>query len=226
MDSNQEIWEKVFVENEWGKYPETALIRFIARNFYKSANRAKVNILELGCGPGANLWYLTREGFSVSAIEYSKTAAERGTARLRAENLIDRLSSIKIGDYFDAVSEFPNDFFDAVIDYESLYCNSFDKTKSIIDKVVQKLKPGGLFFSVTFADGTWGFEGEEKEYHAVFATEGPLADKGFSRYSTRDDVMTLYNTPRLELISLEKLEKQLNNGKSVKEWIVEARRRS
>ena len=28
-----EIWENIFQENEWGKYPAEELIRFIAGNF-------------------------------------------------------------------------------------------------------------------------------------------------------------------------------------------------
>lgn len=32
------IWEKVFKDNEWGKYPGENLIQFVARNFYKREN--------------------------------------------------------------------------------------------------------------------------------------------------------------------------------------------
>ena len=60
------VWEKVFRENEWGKYPSESLIRFVARNFYKADDRFAVKILEVGCGTGANLWYMLREGFSAA----------------------------------------------------------------------------------------------------------------------------------------------------------------
>ena len=50
-------WDKLFSNNEWGKYPGEELIRFIARNYYGVSDRSKVNILEVGCGVGANLWY-------------------------------------------------------------------------------------------------------------------------------------------------------------------------
>ncbi|KQI09009.1 hypothetical protein K777_09955, partial [Campylobacter coli CVM 41970] len=32
-------------------------------------DRSKINILELGFGTGANLWFCAKEGFSVSGIE-------------------------------------------------------------------------------------------------------------------------------------------------------------
>ena len=57
------VW-KVFVGQTWGKYPGEDLIRFIARNFYSRQIRRDTRILEVGCGPGANLWFLAREGFS------------------------------------------------------------------------------------------------------------------------------------------------------------------
>ena len=58
-------WDDVFANNEWGKYPAESLIRFIAKNFYKADRRENIKILEVGCGPGANIWYMNREGFSV-----------------------------------------------------------------------------------------------------------------------------------------------------------------
>ena len=73
---NLEIWEKIFQENEWGKYSSVPVIRFIARNFYKVKDRKNIKILEIGSGTGANLWFCAREGFSVIALEGSQTAFE------------------------------------------------------------------------------------------------------------------------------------------------------
>ncbi|EDP6584064.1 class I SAM-dependent methyltransferase, partial [Campylobacter jejuni] len=32
--TNAQIWENIFSQKEWGKYPSENLIRFIAKNFY------------------------------------------------------------------------------------------------------------------------------------------------------------------------------------------------
>ena len=77
-------WEKVFKENEWGKYPDENFIRFLARNFYKK-DRKNIRILEIGCGPGANIWYMAREGFDVYGIDGSSIAIERARTRLKTE---------------------------------------------------------------------------------------------------------------------------------------------
>src|SRR5262249_34275510 len=79
------VWERTFASRAWGKYPSEPLIRFVARNFYDAADRAQVRICELGCGPGPNLWYAAREGFSVFGIDGSETAIRQARERLDAE---------------------------------------------------------------------------------------------------------------------------------------------
>ena len=56
-----DIWENIFLENEWGKYPPVSIIKFVAKNFYKVEDKGKIKILEIGSGPGANLWFIARE---------------------------------------------------------------------------------------------------------------------------------------------------------------------
>src|SRR5207253_2900607 len=75
-------WEAVFQSQEWGKYPPEYVIRWAARHFYKAPDRKAVRILDLGSGPGACAWYLSREGFSVEAIDGSATAIAKLQARL------------------------------------------------------------------------------------------------------------------------------------------------
>ncbi|EAI7225285.1 class I SAM-dependent methyltransferase, partial [Campylobacter coli] len=99
IGTNEEIWENIFSNKEWGKYPSENLIRFIARNFYNVKNRNEIRILELGLGTGANLWFCAREGFRVSGIEWSKTGVERFQKRLDDENLSSQIDKIIIGDY-------------------------------------------------------------------------------------------------------------------------------
>src|SRR5438105_645758 len=79
------VWEDIFKSQPWGRYPGEDLIRFVARNFYKAPSRSSVRILEVGCGPGANLWYMAREGFSVFGIDGAPTALELARLRLDRE---------------------------------------------------------------------------------------------------------------------------------------------
>ena len=69
-------WDRLFRSKEWGKYPAIDVVRFVARHFYRAADRQRVRILEIGCGTGANLWYLAREGFDAVGLDGSEVAIE------------------------------------------------------------------------------------------------------------------------------------------------------
>lgn len=224
MNQNLAVWEEIFQNNEWGKYPSAPVIRFIARNFYKVPNRKEIKILEIGSGTGANLWFCAREGFMVYGIDGSQTAVERMKDRFEKERLSEMLVDAKVGDYFDKLDEFENNSLDAIIDSESLYCNSFERSKEIIAKSFTKLKEGGAMISLTFADGTWGLDGEECDYHAVFPIDGPMGGKGFSRYTTKEDIDKLYKIDCNKIEKVEKQEYYHGENEIVKEWVIELRK--
>ncbi len=219
-NDNLKIWDEIFKKRSWGKYPPIPLIRFVARNFFAVPERQSVRILELGSGPGANLWFMAREGFCVYGIDGSPAACEIARQRLRDEKLDDRIGKIVVGDYFDQLDQFADDYFDAVIDVESLCCNPFERTRQIIARAFSKLKSGGRMFSIAFADGTWGLEGEQVDHHALYPVEGPLAGEGFNRFTTREDIESLYSGA--VLANLERQELHFENGKKVSEWLIEA----
>lgn len=215
--SNTEYWEKTFSNKEWGKYPVLELVRFIAKNFYSVKNRKDIKILELGSGPGANLWYLAREGFSVYGIDGSQTACNKAIEKLKEDRLETQLINIEVGDYFNILDKYENNYFDAIVDIESIYCNLFEKSKQIISKSFDKLKVGGKFLSITFANKEWHIEYDDIEYHA---TCDPSI-KEYFRYTTRDDIDKLYKNEHSVIKDLQMLEMHYQNGKSKKEWIIE-----
>lgn len=221
---NLEIWEKIFQENEWGKYPSVPVIRFIARNFYKVKDRKNIKILEIGSGTGANLWFCAREGFSVIALEGSQTAFDRMENRFKEENLTDCLLDSKVGNYLYTLDEIEDNSIDAIIDSESLCCNPFSYCQKVIAKSFDKLKVGGVMMSLTFAEETWGFGGCEIDYHAEMPTTGPLAGKGFNRYTTRDDIEKLYKLENNIIERVERQEYYYGEESVVKEWIIEIRK--
>ncbi len=78
--------------------------------------------------------------------------------------------------------------------------------------------------SQTFTDGTYGIVGEEIDYHAVMPTDGPMGNKGFTRYTTFDDIDKLYKLKNNEITNIERDELHLSNGEVIKEWIIELRK--
>ncbi|MFZ8805478.1 MAG: class I SAM-dependent methyltransferase [Candidatus Calescibacterium sp.] len=224
----KEIWENIYREHEWGKYPPIPFVRFVARNFYNVNDRRKIKFLELGCGPGANIWYLAREGFSVSCIEISENAVIRLKKRLLEENLYHFLERVEIGDYRDVLTKFPDSYYDCVFDIESLCCITFNDALHVIEEAFKKLKVGGLFFTMTLADGTYGLENiHEIDYHAGIPTVGPLANKGLNRYTTIDDIYILFNKPYMKIEFIHRNDyyyDAINNKDAIKEWCIAVRK--
>jgi SAM-dependent methyltransferase len=158
-----EGWNEVFRSRSWGRYPPEELVRFISRNFGSVQDRSMISILEVGCGPGANIWFLSREGYSVTSIDGSDVAISQAKNRLEKENLNVALHTGDVGEL-----PFNPRAFDCVVDVACVYNNTYESSKKIIAEIHRVLKPDGLFFSKTFAIGTTGggtpVEGELNTY--------------------------------------------------------------
>ncbi|CAG0980626.1 demethylmenaquinone methyltransferase / 2-methoxy-6-polyprenyl-1,4-benzoquinol methylase [Rhodocyclaceae bacterium] len=213
------VWEKIFREQAWGKYPGEELIRFVARNFYAAPDRSAVRILEVGCGPGANLWFLAREGFAFAGIDGSSTAIAKAEKRLDDECPGWRsFGELRVGDMGNL--PFGDAEFDAVIDNEAVCCNPWDASKAIYAEMARVTKPAGRIFSRTFADGTWG-EGTGKSagHHAWFCEDGPMAGKGFTRFTTLDEIPVLI--AGFDVRSVELLTWTLEDRRhEIREWVI------
>ncbi|MHB1101070.1 MAG: class I SAM-dependent methyltransferase [Burkholderiales bacterium] len=211
------VWEEIFRSQAWGKYPGEDLIRFVARNFYRVQDRSAVRILEVGCGPGANLWYMAREGFSVYGIDGSATAIAQAKFRLDSE-CPGWTGDLKVGDI--GTLDFEDGMFDAVIDNEAIYANSFENSIMIYSALARVCKPGAKLFSRTFAKGCWGDgTGKPVGHNAWIAAEGPLKDKGLSRFTEFSEIPELITG--FEITEIELLTRTMNDRKhEVREWLI------
>jgi SAM-dependent methyltransferase len=189
MASWDPAWERVFREQEWGKYPPEHVIRFVARSFYGASDRRAVRLLDLGSGPGACTWFMAREGFSVSAIDGSPTAVARLQARLGGEGLA---ADARVGDF--VTLPWPDATFDGVVDNGALCGNRFEACRAAVEEVRRVLRPGGAFLSANLTDRSWGHGlGREVEPNGFTdIREGPLAGKGFNLFMSRAQVDALY----------------------------------
>lgn len=220
MKSWDPIWEEIYKNRDWGKYPSEELIRFIARNFYRVKDRGGIRILDLGCGIGANSWFIAREGFSVYGIDGSPTALEIARhrfddERLQGDFINSYLSSIPLGDRY----------FDTVIDVEALSCNSIKDSEQILKEVYRILKPNGQFISIAFKKGSWG-DGtgdviDSYTYNNVMG--GPCGFIGPVRFIPENEVYRLYSS--FTNIQLEYIERSFeNHTKFVSSWVITCRK--
>ncbi len=212
------VWEKIFASRAWGRYPGEELVRFVARNFYDVPDRAAVRFLELGCGPGPNLWFLAREGFSAFGIDGSPSALCQARARLNQE-VPNWRGALVQGELLHL--PFPDNSFDALIDNEAVACNSFEDACHIYAEARRVLKPGGKLFVRTFATGCWGEgTGTPAGHNAWFPSEGPLAGEGPARFTSEPDLAYLFAHFRISRkgVSICLLSKE---HKEVREWLIE-----
>ncbi len=209
------VWEQIFSRREWGKYPPEHVVRFVARNFYRLPDRREIRLLEVGCGPGANVWFMAREGFTVAGIDGSPTAIKLANERLASEGL---QADLRVGDYVEL--PWPDASFDGVVENVSLYCNPWSSVRRALSEIHRVLKPGAPFLSSFFTDRTWGYGlGKMVERDAfVDISEGPLAGHGFSLFLSRDRLSELFS--EFNLVSVERISQTMEDERHLLEQFV------
>jgi SAM-dependent methyltransferase len=211
-------WDAFFRNYEYRKYPSEDLIRFVAQSFYPAPDRRQVRILDVGCGPGGNAWYLAREGFAVSCIDRSEVAIERTRQRMREEDLT---AEFRLGDLVEIADLYEPESFDAAVDVMSIQHNRIAAVRRILDGIWQVLKPGGKMFSMLIAEGTWG-DGQGTEVEpGTFADipDGLFRETGLVHFFGREETALLFS--RFEDVELDYTERARDNLEHrYRHWVV------
>jgi len=181
-------WEEIFSARTWGRYPAEDLVRFVARRFFGARDRAAVRILDLGCGGGANAWFLAREGFTVTAVDGSAAAVDQ-TRRWLQEN--GCAADVSVADFLDL--QFPPSSFDAIVDCASIQHNPWPDIVVIHRQVFRMLKPGGWFWGAMLnRDSSQAQNAEPSKAAEIDGYTTGSNDRGvFVHLFSRDEVETL-----------------------------------
>ncbi len=126
------------------RYPNEPMVQFLAEHYFplSPALRKKTRILEVGCGSGANLWVIAREGFDAYGIDIAKSALPLAKQMLRGYGTSAKL---QVGNMRSL--PYANNFFDAVIDVLSIEHTTLKGHEQAFAEIFRTLKPGGRFFS-------------------------------------------------------------------------------
>jgi SAM-dependent methyltransferase len=180
-------------------------------------------VLEIGCGPGANLWYLAREGFAAHGIDGSAVALAQARKRLGDEGLA---AGLVCGDAMRL--PWPDDHFDAVLDVECVYANVLADARRILGEARRVLRPGGRLFSKTFATGTSG-EGSGPRVGGEPNTYRDLRSGHFNtgygvvRFTAEAEIPDLYGG--FEDLAWEVVTRSFDGRRGVvREWVITARK--
>jgi len=187
--SHQPLWEAVHQKRAWGRYPSIDLVRFVAQHYYHVEPHANVRFVEVGCGAGANVWFLAREGFSVCGIDFSPKAIER------AREYLGKLSAdLRAGDAGEVLRTFPARHFDCVVDVGCIQCNTLADARALVAEATRVLKPGGRCFSLLHHPESLGYGTGRKIEPGTFTDieVGQLKGLGVNHFYTEAEARTLF----------------------------------
>jgi SAM-dependent methyltransferase len=133
-------------------YPNESLLQFLGSNYFglTPIERAGIRILEIGCGSGANLWMIAKEGFDAFGCDGSQSAIK--IAKEHLQNKWNVAADIRHG-VFDQLP-YDGSFFDAVCDVVSLQHTTIDESRQSFGEILRVLKTGGYFFSYRLSDAS------------------------------------------------------------------------
>jgi len=129
-------------KNYQRKYPNEELCRFIGRKYSTIKNKKKIKILEVGCGPGGNLWMLANEGFETYGIDFAPESI-----LLAKKNLNDRRLKAHLKVSNMTKLDYQDNYFDVIIDIFSSCHLNHSEGELFIKTAANKLKKNGTFFS-------------------------------------------------------------------------------
>lgn len=188
------------------QYPTDALLCFLGGEGCLSGRDNKsIKILEIGCGSGANLWMLAKEGFDVYGIDNSVTSLKLAKEHLNNKWNVD--ADICVGS-FDRIP-YDDNMFDYVIDIVSMQHIDLKTSKDALKEVYRVLKPKGKFFSYRLSDHSVMYENDECERIDAATISNipkglPLAGNGTTSFWSPSLARYIYGETGLKVESIER----------------------
>jgi tellurite methyltransferase len=126
-----------------------------------------MKVLDLGCGVGRHLVYLSQQGFDTHGLDISPAGVERCQKELAQHQL---QATVQVADMF--AIPYPDQYFDWVLSVQVIYHTTAAALDQAIQHVRDKLKPEGFFY-VTFppVDNIGPDSGQEVETRTFLKEE-------------------------------------------------------
>ena len=207
------------------RYPNEELCRFMGRNFFKlsPADRKRTRVLEVGCGSGANLWMIGREGFDAWGIDFSKEAVDL------CRQMLDRYgttANLSVADM--QATGLPAAHFDVVVDVFSSYCLDNAGHARFLDEARRLLKPGGRFFCYTPSKASDAFKNhapakllDANTLDGIHRKTSPYYGNHYAfRFTTNKDLAADLEARGFSVLRNERLGRTEHDGAEYFEFVV------
>ena len=138
------------------RYPNESLIQFLASRYFRLSEleRKLTRILEVGCGSGANLWMMAKEGFDTHGMDSSIKSLELACNHLAEKWGVE--AGLREGSFTKLPYE--QSYFDVLVDVVSLQHINLEDSRLALQEICRVLKPDGVFFSYRLSDHSVMYE--------------------------------------------------------------------
>ena len=200
-------------------YPNESLIRFLAKEGLLGS-KCGVKCLEIGCGSGANLWMMAKEGLDVYGIDASLTSIE-----LAKRHLADKWgvsADLRYGTFEQL--PFENHTFEYVVDVVSLQHVDLKTAAKALREIHRVLKPKGKFFSYRLSDHSIMYNNSGNVYLDAATisniTEGlPLAGNGRTSFWSPALAREKYEEAGFSITQIDTVTRTYQSGKYHVEYL-------
>lgn len=193
-------------------YPNDQVIRFIKRYF---KDKKDIKILDFGCGGGRNSVALLREGYNVTAMDYTTEAIEMTRDKCRQIGMEDATIILNTG--FDI--PISANSVDAIIADGSLFYYTKDDITKVVTNLCKIMKQDALMWAdfrtkndSLFAKGDFIAEGLYR------LGNGTDREDCAYYFADEDDIKEIFNGGGLSIVSIDDFTYSENNHKIVNSW--------
>jgi SAM-dependent methyltransferase len=152
----------------------------ILQDIVKTGKIKPCKVIDLGCGTGNYIIYLSSKGFDATGVDFSETAIELArNSALKSEVNCKFISADVLGEMTEV-----KETFDFAYDWELLHHVFPQDREKYVKNVYALLNPGGKYLSVCFSEKSPQFGGEGK-YRTT-----PLDTVLY--FSSEDEIISLF----------------------------------
>ena len=174
-------------------WPWSDLVSLVSRHCCPISSPKKFNVLELGCGPGANIPFFLSLKVNYHAVDGSATAIDK------VHMVFPSLSQKVVTGDFTKEDVFSNhlSFFDLIVDRAAITHSNRNEIKSILKNILLSLKSGGIFigvdwFSKNHSDSLLGVEDSDKNTRTNILA-GECSGIGKVHFSDQKSIRNLFS---------------------------------
>ena len=227
MEWEEEIYSQSKQINRY-PYGEFISIFFNSLKFLSNKSKKKdIKILELGCGTGNNIKFISELGYDVYGVDGSKSACRIANDFIRENNLEATIIESKF-----QILPFKDESFDMLVDREAMYCGTLDSIKESWKEANRVLKQGGVVISFMYTvDNIWCKKANKDNSIAtkienntfIDFKEGNFKNTGIVHFCEYDELFQIFNFLDIKLINKHSNNSIFSDGSmsfSYDEWIV------